>query len=276
MIVIRTYNNNVALVSKQGKEVIVVGSGVGFQKKRNDRIDEEKIEKIYVLDQNEKDKLELLSTQSSLEYFELASSIFQNAQEVFSCQFSNQMLIGLLDHITFAIKRNENGIILPNLILDEIKWLYPDVYEFSKQSLVMINEETKISLPDDEIGYIAMHVIANLNENSKFDALEVIEISKEIMAIIVKHFDSIQDQHSYAYQRLLMHLKYFAQRVLKKETQNNLIELNKEMYSIMIQQNHRTPICLEAIHNYLELEYEYLLSPQEEFYIMVHLMQVTT
>lgn len=276
MIVIRTFNNNVALAFDHGREVVVVGSGVGFQKKKSDLVDMSKVEKTYVLEQHEKDKLETLSNHDSLEYFELTASIFQQAQETFSCQFNNQMLLGLVDHITFAVKRNRDGILLPNLIVDEIRWLYSDVYTFSKLALSQINEQAGVLLPDDEIGYIAMHIISNLNEHSKIDAVEVIQISMRIMTIITTHFEMIQDQQSYAYQRLLMHLKYFAQRILNNGNQTNLLELNKEMYSLMIQQNNKTPLCLKEIHGYLVEEYNYLISPQEEFYIMVHLMQVTT
>lgn len=46
----RIYNNNVIQVqSEQGQEIIVMGRGIGFQKKVGDAIDTSLIEKTFVL-----------------------------------------------------------------------------------------------------------------------------------------------------------------------------------------------------------------------------------
>ena len=47
MRVIKALNNNTALVENNDKEFIVMGKGIAFNKKKNDLIDEQKIEKKY-------------------------------------------------------------------------------------------------------------------------------------------------------------------------------------------------------------------------------------
>ena len=50
MQVVKVFNNNVVLVlSDAGEEVIVMGRGIGFQKKPGSHIDPQQIEKTFVL-----------------------------------------------------------------------------------------------------------------------------------------------------------------------------------------------------------------------------------
>lgn len=46
-------NNIVQVVAEDGKEYIVMGKGLGFQKKPGDDIDRDKIEKTYILENEE-------------------------------------------------------------------------------------------------------------------------------------------------------------------------------------------------------------------------------
>ena len=49
MYLVKALNNNTALVKENSQEFIVMGSGIAFNKKKNDVIDEKKIEKKYHL-----------------------------------------------------------------------------------------------------------------------------------------------------------------------------------------------------------------------------------
>ena len=53
----KVLNNNAALIKEDGREKIVMGPGIAFQKRKNDVIQKHKIEKIFVVhDENEKFK----------------------------------------------------------------------------------------------------------------------------------------------------------------------------------------------------------------------------
>ncbi len=41
-------NNNAVVVKDRNEEKIVLGEGIGFQKKKNDPVDQSKIEKVFV------------------------------------------------------------------------------------------------------------------------------------------------------------------------------------------------------------------------------------
>lgn len=50
MVIEKVYNNNVVLAFENDKEVIVMGKGLGFQKKSGDTVDTSMVEKTFVLD----------------------------------------------------------------------------------------------------------------------------------------------------------------------------------------------------------------------------------
>ena len=53
MIIQKVINNNVvSTFDSNGKEVILMGKGIGFRKKTGDELDKTKIEKIFTLDLN--------------------------------------------------------------------------------------------------------------------------------------------------------------------------------------------------------------------------------
>lgn len=57
----RVYNNNVVQVTDKHQEEIIMGRGLGFQKKPGDDVDLEKIEKRFVLQETDQDTVGELS-----------------------------------------------------------------------------------------------------------------------------------------------------------------------------------------------------------------------
>ena len=79
MKIIKIFNNNiVAALSKEYGEIIVTGSGIGFQKRAGDVLDENKIEKTYLFHDKFKSRLEQTLAEVPIEYFEMADTIIKN------------------------------------------------------------------------------------------------------------------------------------------------------------------------------------------------------
>ena len=56
--IISSMNNNVTLAQDvNGEEVVLIGSGIGFNKNKGDTVNEEKIEKIFLLNRGIKREL---------------------------------------------------------------------------------------------------------------------------------------------------------------------------------------------------------------------------
>ena len=125
MRIIKIYNNNIAsALSDDYGEIIVTGSGIGFQKRAGDLLDESKIEKTYLFQDKSKNRLNQMIAEVPIEYLEIADAIIKKASKELKTEFSDELFIAITDHISFAIRRLKENIILPNLLMNEIKTLY--------------------------------------------------------------------------------------------------------------------------------------------------------
>ncbi|EDL64108.1 CAT RNA binding domain-containing protein, partial [Bacillus sp. SG-1] len=75
MRIFRVLNNNAVVVIDGPQEKIVMGSGIAFQKKRNDIVPKDKIEKIFVLRESSSEKFQQLLSTLPESYVEVAEDI---------------------------------------------------------------------------------------------------------------------------------------------------------------------------------------------------------
>lgn len=74
-------------------------------------------------------------------------------------RLNDSIYVSLTDHINFAIQRNQKGLDIKNALLWETKRLYKDEFAIGKEALVMVKNKTGVSLPEDEAGFIALHIV---------------------------------------------------------------------------------------------------------------------
>ena len=126
----RILNNNVVLVDVNGKEQIVWGRGIAFQKKTGDTIDESMVNKVFVLkDESVKQRLRQLLDDLPAEYVEYATQILEMAQLRLKTQLDDNLLIALSDHLWTTVRRFSEGISIPNALSWEIRRFYKKEYE---------------------------------------------------------------------------------------------------------------------------------------------------
>ena len=106
---IKVFNNNaVSTVMPDGREAIVLGKGIGFNKRPGDVISERLIEKVYYVQNEMQTKFLQMLQDVRPDVMEAAERIIAMAeQDGFS--LSNQATISLIDHISFAIERQSSG-----------------------------------------------------------------------------------------------------------------------------------------------------------------------
>ena len=270
MVILKVFNNNsVAAISNRGSDIILVGSGIGFHKKVGDQVDESKIERTYVFQDDQKTRFEKSLEKIPTVYFEIAEYIVSNASKKLHTEFSGEIFLAISDHISFAIKRKLEGIYLPNVLLNETKTLYKEEYAIGKWALYYIYKRTKVKLDEDEAGYIALHLVNfSLNADSHY-TVKVLSLTKEVLEIIQKTMKITLDQDSFAYSRISTHLKYLGERVFK----NNPIELKDTTSDIrtFFEDDVRMTLCMNRIVNHVRDKYGYILSPNEQTYLYLHI-----
>lgn len=131
-------------------------------------------------------------------------------------QNNNRLLIGLVNHLGPALARIQLGLEIQNPLLQEIKTRYTDYYEMTARSVGVIEEKVGVLVPEDEIGYLAMHFGAALEEQTLnihriFRVVIVcstgIGSSKLLEARIRKHYETVRIVESRSVMNLDAYLK---------------------------------------------------------------------
>ena len=157
MKVVKVFNNNVALVlNDSNHEEIIMGKGVGFGKREHDTIDQNKIEKRFVLEDKTSVKAfqELLG-RIDIEDIELASDIIQFGEQELGYICNNSILLTLSDHISFMLKRAREKILFLTPLEWDIKLIYPNEYKYACSAVERIRKQTGLDIPDQEAAFIA-------------------------------------------------------------------------------------------------------------------------
>ncbi|ADM71518.1 Transcription antiterminator LicT [Paenibacillus polymyxa E681] len=275
MIIEKVLNNNVLLTKNdKGKEVIVMGRGISFKKVAGDQVDDDKIDKIFMLNENEfTAKLTELLNDIPVSHLEVVSEIVTHATEVLDTELSDNIYLTLTDHIHFAIQRQEKGLALQNAMLYEIKRFYKKEFAVGLDALQKIENTLGVKLGEDEAGFIALHMVnARIDGNEMKSTLKMTEIVQHILNIITYHYGIVLDESSFSYSRLLTHLQYFAMRVIRKE----VIHSGEEFLYNQVKQTYTEAFaCAQKINEYLEKTYDQYLSKDEYVYLTIHIHRVT-
>lgn len=264
-------NNNVVIViDDDHNEAIVMGRGLGFQKKKGDIVDAKLIEKRFSPDLTDNISQRMIDLLSEIptEVITTAEIIINYAKTELNSTLQNSIYIALIDHINFAIERHKQGFDLPNNLLWEIKQFYPAEYKIGCYAVEKITQRLGVNLPEDEVGFIAFHFVnAQLNDTMT-TIYSMTKIMREILNIVKYHFKFEYDENSYAYQRIITHLKFFAQRILNN---NFITSKDQALFSLVKQQYPETFKCVEKINTHLTQYYTHPLTDEEQLYLIIHI-----
>ncbi|MCI5774122.1 MAG: PRD domain-containing protein [Erysipelotrichaceae bacterium] len=265
-------NNAVVVLNEKGHEQIICGKGIAFKKHAGDVIDETLINQTFVLqpDSELTSQLEQLLTDIPLEYVVLANDIVKMVKVAMSIKISDTLIISLADHIYGVMKRLKDGYGIPNGLTWEIKRFYEKEYEIGILAKEMIEQKLKVVLPIDEAAYIAMHIVNSETENSTIEeTLKITKIIQDILKIVRLDYNVEFDEDSGYYYRFIMHLKYFARRILRHEELLN--EENNDLAEIVFAKYQRATACMQKIERFLIDSLNYHISKEEKMYITIHI-----
>lgn len=203
--IVQPLNNNVVMGYDRKKgEVIIIGTGIGFRAKKGDQVDESKIQKMFITGEN-KQLLEMIGAIPP-EYFELVEEIFEKAKKEYGFLPKEKETLALLDHIHFAIKRMKENLVLDNPFETEIRQFYPKEWEIGLYAKKCIKRRFGIEIPDAEVGYIAMHIIASEFQKSRRTVSKTFEVIDLALKYIRDNYLTDVKEDSLAYTRLVTHV----------------------------------------------------------------------
>lgn len=274
MIYQKKLNNNVVVaLDDNQKEVIVMGRGLGFNIHVGDIISADRIEKVFSLtDVKANKQLQEIIETIPIEFIELTEEIFSYAKIHVAADLNDSVILHLCDHIYMALAREKEGITVKNVMLWDIQRFYQEEYQVGLYALDLIFEKIGVRLPEDEAGFIAIHIVnAQLKQTTK-SVHEITKLMEEIEQIVRIVLGVNIDSQSVYYHRFITHLRFFAQRLFSEQTHEE-----QEVGEMMFLVKSRYPeayACVGKIEKFIQEKYDYALSEEEILYLSIHLSRI--
>lgn len=273
MYIDKILNNNVVVTNDKSNELIAMGKGIAFNKKIGDALDETKIDKIYRLANGEvSQKFQELLEDVPMEYLTISNELIDYAKAKLSGLLNESIYVSLTDHLYTAIERTKQGIHVRNILLWDIKRLYPAEYAIGKRAIKKISELYHIELGEDEAGFIALHLVNAQTESGNEDVFGLTEIIQEIIHLTKYYFKLNFDEESVYFYRFTTHLGFFARRIIDGKQHQG--ETDEELLLLVQKKYHNAYQCVLIIETFLANNYSYQMSNDEKLYLTIHIARL--
>lgn len=272
MKITRVINNNAVATIANKKEIILMGSGIGFQKKTGDMVEVNKIEKVYQIRDRFFQKYEQIFRNTEPVVFKIVEQIQEYAEEELQCTLSPQFVFALADHISYAVERERKQEPMPNLMLQEIKLLYNKEYQVGKYGKQLVAKEMNITLPEDEAGYFALHIVNTRTGEPSMDVNNILILTNGILKILEEEEEIHCREDDFGYSRFLTHLKFLARRIFNKEQVQ--FKIMEGLYPGILAREPKLEGTIEKIRNFIRETFDYDISVEESAYLAVHILQI--
>lgn len=233
-IIKKVLNNNVIIAEKNKEDFVLVGKAIGFNANKGSKLSSEKVESIFVKETaSQGEKYDKILQNINKEIVGISEEIISICEKELKVKLSDGIHVSLPDHINFALVRIEKGVKIENPFLHELMALNPTEYKLAEKALNMINKELKAELPEDEIGFICMHIKAAIKEDVVSNELAYTKKVTELMNLISKLMKIEFDKNSLEYVRTVTHINLLIERLKKnKSIKNSMLDsVKKDLYN---------------------------------------------
>lgn len=260
-------NNNAVYVTANFLEYIVIGLGIGYHLKTHQIVPNDKIEKVFALEKEDVGRIMKLAQEVPQGLFMDLYNIIDNIAHQYKIDLDNHAYIALIDHIQFSIQRYNQNQKVQNLMNPDIKIFYPKEYEMAQNLLNQLNTQLNIDLPEDEIGFITIHIVNGINTSINNQTNTITDAIYDTLNIVRDHYLISLKLEDAMTQRITIHLKMLIQRVLSK---TQILE-EKIVLENVLKDFVEAKECAIKIKDYLEKRFKTSVNTQEIVYLTIHL-----
>ena len=273
MVINHVINNNVVSAFDNGQnEIIVMGKGIGFQKKSGQEIPENKIEKRFVLENKAQiNQFKQLMESVPMDHLAVTIDIIEYAKQVMAKRISQTIYLSLTDHINFALERSKEGMMFQNTLLNEVKSFYPSEYLVGEYGLALIKQKTGIELPVDEAASIALHFVNSEYNVGMSNTMNITTLIKDVIQIVEDALEIKLDDMGLYYSRFVTHLKFLSQRVFSGQLLDNQDKELVEMISRLYPNEYEIS---KLVGNYIKEKFDRQVTNEELVYLTVHIRRI--
>lgn len=264
----KVFNNNIVLVKfDKNIEKIFFGKGLGFGKKPGDFIVKgTKVDKIFSIE-NEDNLKNFAAIVSSVDsdFLALCEEIIYNISEALGEELVENIHVGLIDHLNFAVKRLKNGEEIQNPFLAEIETLYSKEFELATKAAEKIEKSINVHIPDGEIGFIALHIHSARNNGDMSNTIKYSFLSNTIIEYVEDSLNIEINRKSLDYARFVTHIRFALERIMQN------IQLPNELTDVIKKKYKKSYKIAEDIGKMLEKQLDKDVSKDEVAYIAMHI-----
>ncbi len=220
----RIFNNNALLVQRGKDEYVLVGKGIGFDKKRGSQLPEDiAVENVFIhVDATNRSQMERLLENTDEKILALVEDIVSMAEKELSEKLHQDINLALADHIAFAAKRIKEGMKIVNPFILETKMLYKKEYEIAEKALEMMKKRLLIDFPESETGFIALHIHGGRLSTKKGSAVKHLKAVGNVIPYVEDKLNIKIQEDSFSGVRLIAHLRGVIERCEKKQPIENM------------------------------------------------------
>jgi transcriptional antiterminator len=268
----KALNNNVMIADHPAfGEVILIGKGIGFNRKKGDLIEEGQAEKMFVL-KDEKEQANYIKLLPFVEN-DLHESIISSIELIkkrADSKLNEHIHVALTDHLMFAVNRMANGLEFKNPFLIETKTLYPTEFEIAKEVVQLIKEKSGIELPVGETGFIALHIHSAVMNRNLSEVNIHSQLVTKLVQMIEENLGIEIDKEGIDYTRLVRHIRFTIERV------NNGEKVDEpEKFATLLKEEY--PVCYNLSWKLIKVMQQTLkkqVCDAEAVYLTMHLQRL--
>lgn len=275
MKVYRPINNNiVSAFDEEGREVVIIGKGIGYKAREGTLIPQEKISKIFVMSsQDNINRLKTLFETLPVVYIELTDEILTYAKKHLQRRLNESAYFTLADHISFAVMRLKQGMNFQNVLLSEVRRFYTREFEIGQYALSLMEQRLGIVMPEDEAASIGLHILNAEYDISVSDAFHATQLLERILNIVARETGFAIDENDFYSERFITHLKFLAQRVVK----NDILPKGDDEFYEFVRLHYPGELKHgELIASYILENYGYDISREETANLAIHIKRIGT
>lgn len=268
----KVLNHNTVLAgSTDGKkEFLIMGKGVGFGKKANDRMERNDDWSIYSLQadgaETETNTKEMVKKIDPI-YLEISDKILDHAEEEFG-PLDRSILFPMAEHIAFAVKRIKNNEAIHNPLTQDIKLLMYKEYKVAMLAVDLLKKTDHVVISEDEIGFIAMHVHSAIENGDDTKTMVIASAVRECITLIEQDTKRHIDTLTVSYNLMMNHIKYMVARALNNE------DLKFDMNHYISQNMPQAYKTAEIVWRHLSKQLGMPLNENEIGYLAIHIARV--
>ncbi|MFV0393639.1 MAG: PRD domain-containing protein [Coprobacillaceae bacterium] len=264
--IIKILNNSAMIVEQFHNEYVLIGAGIAFNKKAGMIIiGEKKIEKSFVFVKNKDSIQKVINNNAN---FSLVIDAMHILMEMVEEPISEEAMVAFCDHLSITYERVLSGEELLNPFLYETKTLYKESFILAEKLCMKIYEKNNILFPEEEIGFIALHVQNIVSPKDGIPIEQLNSVMFEIRMLLENKYKINILEREDAYGRFIAHIKFLLTRIIKGNfVQNRLLDIIKDKYQDLY------PMALE-IKSIIEKEFKNEVNDHELSFIVIHMQRL--